>query len=98
MFSSTLLQCIALKEVDIISQYTSVETESLKGYSFKSFDKYKLITYFWARNCAKDCAYFTAKITGQEKPGLDQESLTLNARIFLLNVTYFREITQKFRY
>lgn len=43
----------------------------------QSFDKYKLITYHWARHCAKDCACFTAKIIGQEEPGLGLESLIL---------------------
>lgn len=41
------------------------------------FDKWKLITYCWSRHCAKECACFTAKITGQEEPGLGSESWIL---------------------
>lgn len=46
------------------------------------FDKYKLITYYWARHCAKDCASFTAKITRQEEQGLGSESLILMPGFF----------------
>lgn len=80
------------------STVDSSGNQSSERLSIQSFDKQKLITYYGARHCAKDCACFTANITRQEERGLDPESLVLVPGFFCSMSHTLKKSTQKFQH
>lgn len=97
VISPTFLPWIALKDINGIPQYTSVETGVLKGHSFRHLTNISWLPTVGPGTVRKPVPVLLPRSQGRgarPRPRIPDSC----ARIFLLSVTYFKEITWKFQH